>query len=192
MSSSRAAVLRGVEYDSGAHASVRRRPMAGRIDIEAMYRTYGDLVVGRCRTLLGNDADAQEAAQEVFIRLMRYAPRFRGDAQPSTYLFKITTTTCLNRIRSRKRRREDIVEEPPTVGVHDTVLQGVELRQLLDVMLDDVDEGTQAAVVYHFVDGMTHAEVGEILGVTGAAIRKRIAKFRSHLKANPPDWMEGR
>lgn len=164
--------------------------MAGRIDIEEMYRSYGDLVVGRCRTLLGNDADAQEAAQEVFIRLMRYADRFRGEAQPSTYLFKITTTTCLNRIRSRKRRREDIVEEAPAVEVQDTLLQGVELRQLLDVLLDGVDEGTAAAVIYHFVDGMTHAEIGHVLGVTGAAIRKRIAKFKTRVRANPPDWME--
>lgn len=187
-----AATVTEVEYESSAHASVQRRPMAGRIDIEAMYRAYGDLVVGRCRTLLGNDADAQEAAQEVFIRLMRYADGFRGEAQPSTYLFKITTTTCLNRIRSRKRRREDIVEEPPIVMVQDTLLQAVEIRQLLDVMLTGMDERTQTAVVYHYVDGMTHQEIGQILGVTGAAVRKRIAKFRQHVRDNPPDWLEGR
>ncbi|MBX2803329.1 MAG: sigma-70 family RNA polymerase sigma factor [Myxococcales bacterium] len=166
--------------------------MADGIDIEAMYRDYGDLVYGRCRTLLGNEADAQEVAQDVFIRLMRYASGFRGDARPSTYLFKITTTTCLNRIRSRKRRREDMVEELPPTAANDTLLDDLELRQLLDVLLRDCDERTQSCVVYHYVDGMTHNEVGAVLGITGAAVRKRIAKFRDRVRADPPDWMEDR
>jgi hypothetical protein len=66
-------------------------------DLEDLYRRYGDLVIGRCRSLLGNDADAHETAQEIFLRLWRYRHGFRGDASPATYLFKVTTTTCLNR-----------------------------------------------------------------------------------------------
>jgi RNA polymerase sigma-70 factor (ECF subfamily) len=164
--------------------------MAAEIDIEAIYRKYGDLVYGRCRTLLGNDADAAEVMQDVFIRLMRYADGFRGEASPSTYLFKITTTTCLNRIRTRKRRREDMVEELPPAAANDTLLDELELRQLLDVLLADEDERTVSCVVYHYVDGMTHDEAGAMLGVSGAAVRKRIAKFKERVRANPPDWME--
>ena len=177
-----------LEYEAPG-TGVRRGAMS--LDIEALYRKYGDLVYGRCRTLLGNDADAAEVAQDVFIRLMRYAEGFRGDASPSTYLFKITTTTCLNRIRTRKRRREEMVEEMPVgVAVNDTLLDDLELRQLLDVLLRDCDERTQACVVYHYVDGMTHDEAGEMLGISGAAVRKRIAKFRDEVRANPPDWLE--
>ena len=76
--------------------------------------------------------------------------------------------------------------------VQDSLLQAVEIRQLLDVMLDGMDPRTQTAVVYHYVDGMTHREIGQILGVTGAAVRKRIAKFRQHVRDHPPDWLEGR
>lgn len=167
-----------------------RGQVAQEIDIETLYRDYGDLVYGRCRTLLGNDADAQEVAQEVFIRLMRYADGFRGEARPSTYLFKITTTTCLNHIRTRKRRREDIVEQMPPEAANDTLLDNVELRQLLDVLLQGADERTQACIIYHYVDGMTHNETGAVLGISGAAVRKRIAKFRAKVRAAPPDWME--
>lgn len=177
------------EYETPGRR-VEQGTMATEIDIEALYRDYGDLVYGRCRTLLGNDADAQEVAQEVFIRLMRYADGFRGEARPSTYLFKITTTTCLNRIRTRKRRREEIVEELPPTASNDTLLDDLELRQLLEVLLVGADERTQACIVYHYVDGMTHREVGEVLGISGAAVRKRIAKFRDRVRANPPDWME--
>jgi len=166
--------------------------MAVDVDIEKLYREYGDLVFGRCRSLLGNEADAQETMQEIFIRLMRYAPGFRGEAKPSTYLFKVTTTTCLNRLRTQRRRREDPVEELPPAACTDNLLDDASLKNLLDVLLQDADERTTAAVVYHFVDGMTHAEAGALIGISAAAVRKRIARFRKAAREKfPLGWEEG-
>ena len=159
------------------------------LDTGELFRRYGDMVLGRCRALLGNEADAQETAQEVFLRLHRYRDRFRGDARPSTYLYKITTTTCLNKIRSRKRRPEDPVAELPPTFHNDTMLEQVHIRELVDRLMATADEGTQAACIYHYVDGMTHAEAGELLGVSAAAVRKRIATFKKRLAANPPEWL---
>jgi RNA polymerase sigma-70 factor, ECF subfamily len=158
-------------------------------DLEDLYRRYGDLVIGRCRSLLGNDADAHEVAQEIFLRLWRYRHGFRGEASPATYLFKVTTTTCLNRLRSRRRRPEDPVDELPSTAVTDTMLGSIEVRQLLRLLLEHEDDRTQAAVVYHFVDGMTHDEAGELLGLSGAAIRKRIAQFRARVAVGPLAWL---
>jgi len=161
------------------------------LDIASLYRRYGSMVQGRCRALLGNDADAQEVTQEIFLKLHRYRDRWRGDAAPSTYLFKVTTTTCLNRIRTRKRRREDLVEEAPEPPRPTTsLLDTLALRQLVDHLLEGVDEGVAAAVIYFYVDGLTHAEAGELLGVSAAAVRKRIGTFRSRVRDNPPDWLE--
>ena len=53
----------------------------------------------------------------------------------------------------------------------------------------DEDERTCSCVVFHFVDGMTHDEVGALLGISGAAVRKRIRTFRLKVQANPPEWM---
>lgn len=160
------------------------------LDVAALYHRYGDLVLGRCRTLLRNEADAQDALQEVFLKLHRYRDSFRGEAAPSTFLFRITTTTCLNRMRTRRRHPEDPVEELPPVFATDSLLDRVALRDLVDRLLADQDERTQACVVYHFVDGMTHDEVGDLLGITGAAVRKRIATFRASLKESPPPWLQ--
>lgn len=175
--------------DYGAGTDAQRGAMArAPLDIDQLYRKYGDLVYGRCRSLLGNEADAQEAAQEVFLRVWRYRDGFRGDASPTTYLFKVTTTTCLNRLRTRRRRPEDPVEILPPGSdraPNDTALRTAELRELLQLVLQDEDERTVSAVVYHFADGMTHDEVGELLGVTGAAIRKRISQFRARLASRP-------
>ena len=160
------------------------------LDVHGLYRRYGALVQGRARTLLRNDADAEDATQEVFLKLHRYRDGFRGDASPSTYIFKITTSVCLNRLRSRKRHPEDPVEELPPQPTTDSLLDTLAVRDLLDRLLGDEDERTRECVLYHYVDGMTHDEVGELLGISGAAVRKRIAAFKSSLREDPPSWLE--
>lgn len=160
------------------------------LDVAALYRGYGDMVLGRCRTLLRNETDAQDACQEVFLKVHRYRDRFRHEAKPSTYLFRVTTTVCLNRIRSRSRRREDLRDEPTPVPVRDTYLDASELRDVLRRVLGEADEGTQACIIYHVVDGMTHQEIGDLLGLSAAAIRKRISTFKRRLAANPPPWID--
>ncbi len=159
------------------------------MDVEVLYRRYGDMVLGRCRTLLRNDAEAQDACQEIFLKVHRYRHSFRNEAKPSTYLFRVTTTVCLNRIRSRGRRKEDLVDEPAPVAVVDSHLCGVDSRQLVDLLLEEADERTAACIVHHYVDGMTHAEIGTMLGLSGAAIRKRISTFKKRFAANPPNWI---
>ncbi len=158
-----------------------------RIDVEKVYRSHGDMVLGRCRSLLGNEADAYEACQEVFLKLHRYRDRYRGDASVSTYLFRITTNHCLNQLRSRKRRPEDPTDDLSFVP--DSMLDRVEVRELVDRLLEGLDPRTRECVVYHYMDGMTHNEVGALLGISGAAVRKRIAKFRARTLAHPPAWM---
>ncbi len=160
------------------------------LDVEQLYRRYGDMVLGRCRSLLRNDAEAQEAMQEVFLRLHRYQDSFRGEASPTTYLYKITTTTCLNRMRTRRRKPEELYDEPPSIPCEDTMLTSTGTRELLQQVMGLADEGTQQALIHHYVDGMTHREVGEVLGISAAAVRKRISTFRNRLKNNPPTWLQ--
>lgn len=175
-------------------SSARDRDMASadsRLDVAALYRRYGDMVYGRCLSMLHNDADAVDAMQEVFLKAHRYADDFRGGSKPSTWLYRIATNQCLNVIRSRKRRPEDPVEEiqdhaPPAVG--DSALTTLAQRQLVVRLLDGWDERTQQCVVYCYMDGMTQDEVGELLGISGAAVRKRLAKFRVQTQARFPEW----
>ena len=72
--------------------------------IEALYRQYGSLVLGRARRLLGNDQAADDALQEVFVRVVRGYDAFRRDASPVTWLYRITTNYCLNLLRDSARR----------------------------------------------------------------------------------------
>lgn len=158
------------------------------LDVSALYRRYGDLVLSRCRTLLRNEADAQDALQEVFLKIHRYRESFRGEASPATWLYRVTTTTCLNRIRTRRRHPEDLVDEMPPM-LTDGLLDSIAVRDLVERLLENEDERTQTCVVYHYVDGMTHDEIGELLGITGGAVRKRIATFRASIRETPPPWL---
>lgn len=160
--------------------------MADEIDIAALYRSHGSMVLGRCRFFLHNDADAQEAMQNVFLAVHRHRAQFRGDSSPSTWLWKTTTHTCLNWLRTRRRRLEDSVDEI-SAGTNDSMLDDLEARQLIDAMLQDEDETTQLCVIYHYLDGMTHEEAGVLLGLGGAAVRKRISGFRDRARHRFPE-----
>ena len=69
-------------------------------------------------------------------------------------------------------------------------MRDLEVRQLVDRLLQDQDERTQDCVVYHYIDGMTHQEVGDMLGISGAAVRKRISRFRDAVRQDPPSWLD--
>ncbi|MBW1880295.1 MAG: hypothetical protein JRJ84_18190, partial [Deltaproteobacteria bacterium] len=97
--------------------------------------------------------------------------------------------TCLKKLRSRRRRPEDPVEDFPTIPYHDAMLAPYHVRDLLEKVLQIADETTQKCVLLHYMDGMTYDEVGEVLGLSGAAVRKRVSKFKNTLRNSPPDWL---
>jgi DNA-directed RNA polymerase specialized sigma24 family protein len=76
-----------------------------------------------------------------------------------------------------------MVEELPPIVDSDSMLDNVAIKQLLDQVLELADERTEACVIYHYMDGMTHAETGEMLGISGSAVRKRISVFKKKVSA---------
>src|SRR5579872_1399383 len=75
-------------------------------DLRELWKSHGHLVYHRARRILGNEEDAADATQEIFIRAIRGAEGFQGQSQVTTWLYRITTNYCLNVIRDRRRRRE--------------------------------------------------------------------------------------
>lgn len=172
--------------DPGVRGARAGGEAGGGLDVHALYRRYGDMVLSRCRTILRDEADAQDAAQEVFLKAHRYRDEFRGDASPATWLYRIATTTSLNLLRGRRRRPEDVLESPDLLPHwHGSALDQLETKQLLAHLLREQDERTRDCLIYHCVDGMTHDEVGALLGLSGAAVRKRISTFRNSLTEEP-------
>ncbi len=151
----------------------------GTLDIEAYYRRYGAMVMRRCRQLLKDEDEAMDAAQDTFVRLLRYADRLEGRA-PSSLLYTMATNVCPNRIRARGRNRSDavgdIVEEIAHSGDHaDRVLTDHFLGRLFETQKPD----TRTMAICHYVDGMTLEETASACGLSVSGVRKRLRTLRS-------------
>src|SRR5690606_17178465 len=89
--------------------------------LESLYRLYGPLVLRRCRQLLRDSGEAEDALQEVFMQLLRH-PELLDAEFPSSLLYKIATNNCLNRLRGRERRAESRDEEAlHAIAAHDDI-----------------------------------------------------------------------
>ncbi len=153
------------------------------------FARYGAVVFRRARQLLGSDAAAEEATQEVFIRASRALHRYDPRASPSTWLYRITTNYCLNQIRDRSRRRvllEVRAEEAAPGSAPYDVEQMIAMRRLLAL----ADPRQAAAAVAVFVDGMSHAEAALHLAVSRRTVGNLCDRFvqwaRTQLEETTP------
>jgi RNA polymerase sigma-70 factor (ECF subfamily) len=153
------------------------------IDIEAYYEKYFPMVFRRCALMLGDGEDAQDAAQDVFVKLLRAKHKLHGRF-PSSLLYTIATNTCLNRIRAKKRRGERLWEniEDLALAYQDKGYEEAEAKLLLKGILETESELTRTICFMYFADGMTLKEVGEALGMSVSGIRKRILGFNARAR----------
>jgi RNA polymerase sigma-70 factor (ECF subfamily) len=152
------------------------------IDVEATYRRYAPMVLRRCRRLLGLEAEAVDAMQDVFVQLMRHRERLDAAAL-SSLLYRMATNVCLNRLRRRRRRPEDL-------GVDALVLALAEApdpderrdaRGLLTRLFAGEQESSRTIAVLHLVDGLTLDEVASLVGMSVSGVRKRLRALRAHV-----------
>jgi RNA polymerase sigma-70 factor, ECF subfamily len=130
--------------------------------IERLYRSHGHLVLRRARLLLGSEPDAQEALQEVFASLLSAPKDVRHAGSVVGWLYRATTHFCLNLLRNRRtgaRLLEDRVAPALRTAGGPSPDALSELRSLLARM----PAQAAAAAVYHYLDGMTYAEVAGML-----------------------------
>lgn len=143
-----------------------------------LYRDYGPAVFRRCLRLLHDREAAQDATQEVFVRLVKNMDRLavRGDALP--WIYRVTTNHCLNVLRNSGRHAEDLL--PPDLESEGRPAEeALPDRRLAQELLGRFDAGTQAVVVGVYVDGMEREEVATALGISKRTVSRRLEKFLS-------------
>jgi RNA polymerase sigma-70 factor (ECF subfamily) len=146
-------------------------------ELEELYASAGAAVERRCRALLGDGEEARDMVHEVFLRAVIHGGEFRGEASPMTWLYRITTNLCLNRLRDRKQHLplELLAEVLPAAA---TSPEGTaSARQKAHALLDGLDERTRAAVVYRYLDGMTQDEIAEVTGWSRKTLGKKLREF---------------
>lgn len=151
------------------------------VDLGELFRQHGPMVYRRALRLLSRPEDADEATQEVFLRVMRSVDTFEGRSGITTWLYQITTHYCLNLIRDRGRRRQLLEQNlvfdgtGPDEGGSAAASDLLLLRQLLA----EADEQQAQAAVYVYLDGMNHEEAAELLGVSKRTVGNLLERFLS-------------
>jgi RNA polymerase sigma-70 factor (ECF subfamily) len=150
-------------------------------DVAQMYRKHGAMVLRRIRRFYDAD-EAEEVLQEIFMRVLTTTAVFRGEASTVTWLYRLTTHHCLNRLRDARRRRE-LLEEygTPTWGVG-VASAGQEAKIFLDQLWQTVDNELLVIGTYHYVDGLTHAEIAELTGLGRRTIGNRLTTLTTLAK----------
>jgi RNA polymerase sigma-70 factor (ECF subfamily) len=140
--------------------------------------------------MMGNPHDAEEVAQDAFISAYKARDRFRGDAQPTTWLYRITVNAALMRLRKDKRRKQSTVPEDqqPDVPSSDWTQSPVasamntELGERLQAAINELPPDLMAAVVLRDVQGLSNEEAAQALDITVSALKARLHRARVALR----------
>jgi len=163
----------------------------------ALVRAYGGRMLAVARRFLRQEQDARDAVQDAFISAFRGLDGFSGSSRLSTWLHRIVVNAALMRIRSRKRHREDSIEEllptftadghqanPAvewTATAHDAVVSA-ERKALVRRAIDELPDTYRTVLMMRDIDEMDTAEAATSLGISQNAVKVRLHRARQALR----------
>jgi RNA polymerase sigma-70 factor (ECF subfamily) len=154
---------------------------------ELVRRTYVDTYTLAVR-LTGNEEDARDVVQEAYLRAWKGIGRFRGDAQFTTWMYRITANTAYTSVAKRKRQRTtslDGVEEPVELRLESRPEEAAEAAAgLADLAraVDELPDTLRQIVVLKDVYGLSHEAIAEETGISVAAAKVRLHRGRKRLR----------
>lgn len=154
---------------------------------EELFRKHRRLVYGLSLRMTQDVAEAEDITQEVFVLLFRKVGGFRGEANFTTWLHRLTVNQVLMRFRRTKSRREDSLEDDegqPREPERPAAPKSVQLidRIALESALAQLPPGYRAAFVLHDIEGHDHEEVARLLGCAVGTSKSQLHKARTKLR----------
>ncbi len=144
--------------------------------VDQLYRRHGPVIYRRCVKLLRDRAAAEDATQEVFLKLMRHIDGLEEGEGYLPWIYRVATNHCLNRLRDEAWLQTMPPELLADEGVHGAAASLPE-RELGARLLAAVDEETRAVAVLALVDGLTQEEVASVLGISRKTVGKKLRLF---------------
>ncbi len=166
--------------DANALASLRSGQARG---LEQCYRVYGARVYRICRNLLPQNTDAEDATQEVFLKVMERIGQFEGRASFSTWLHRIAVNHCLNRIEKERRRQTSALDDSlpdsrPSPSEASALAEG---NERFESFLRRLPPMQRAVLVLREVEQMSYTEISEALEIPEGTVMSRLARGRERL-----------
>ena len=156
-----------------------------RIAARALVMRLTPRVLGYAARLLDDPAEAEDVAQEAMLRLWKIAPEWRqGEARVTTWLYRVVTNLCTDRLRKKRTVALDAVPEPEDdrASAADGMVQ-VERAMALKAGLATLPERQRQAVVLRHLEGATNPEIAQILKISVEAVESLTARGKRALKA---------
>jgi RNA polymerase sigma-70 factor, ECF subfamily len=155
---------------------------------ELVRRTYVDTYTLALR-LTAHEEDARDVVQESYLRAWKGLPNFRGDAQFTTWMYRITANTAYTVVKRRRRHRaesldamlEDPIELRPGAQPEDAA-ESAALLERLSAGLDELPPKLRVLVVLKDIYGLSHEEIAEELGISVPAAKVRLHRGRKRLR----------
>jgi len=163
-----------------------------------IFQLYGLRVYRLCRRMMGSAADAEDTTQEIFLRVFEQAGKFGGRARFSTWLYRLAVRHCLNRIKQRDRRAaaEAAASEqagrrhPPTGPTPFERQVAQDELATVDQLLTLLPPHYRACLVLREIDGLSYAQIAELLDLPTGTVMSRLARAREMLRGALPQSHE--
>lgn len=166
---------------------ISRAQAGDRAAFAALVREHSDMVYTLARRLVGDPHLASDIAQETMIRAWKALPKFRGDAQLSTWLHRITVNTAWTQKKRARRHTgaplEEVGELAAPVDIDNPEFAGeiADLRGRLREALDRLPDSQRQIVVMKDIHGWSHAEIASASGLSVTAAKVRLHRARARL-----------
>jgi RNA polymerase sigma-70 factor, ECF subfamily len=149
---------------------------------ERIYRTYGDRMKSIAYNQLGNIGDAEDAVQETLLKVHRAAASYNGEASFSTWMYRILVNTCRDVVRKRHRRpMEEPIDAMPVERGAANVDEAK--RMTLRKLLADLPEQRRSVFTLFEIEGLSHAEIAGVLGISEANSKWILFSTKKQLQA---------
>ena len=168
------------------------RARAGDLSLfEDLVRCYTERLLAFGRERCGDEEDARDTVQDAFIAAYRYLPGFRGDSSLKSWLFRLVSSACIKRRRGlkhdRRRHHSMDAEDAPQHQVdepdpgHQAEME--ELVSAVSTAVSDLGEVDRAVLLMRDAEGMSAKEVADALKLTVPAVKSRLHRARTHVRA---------
>ena len=149
--------------------------------IERLYHQYKRRVFGMAHRIVGA-SDAEEVAQEVFVRVFRGLAAFRGDSALSTWIYRLTVNAALSHLARRGRRHEVGDDALVEVAAPPETERDSALAARIEAALQKLPAGYRAILVLHDVEGLSHEECASILECRVGTCKSQLHKARGRMR----------
>lgn len=162
----------------------------------SLVEQYQSLVLRTCYRILGNQEDAEDVAQEVFLTMYQKAKTIRGESRISTWLYRVAVNQSLNHRRKgkwnryidfftsskNKSERHAMTIKAPEGGQPDRQLEKADKARVLQEALDTLPEKQRIALILHKYEGLSHREIARILQASLSSVESLIHRARANLQ----------